>query len=49
MKGKISWKHKVKPCDDLDGASWQDNAEKTWNSGKERWTKEIMNFDEPLE
>ena len=23
-----SWKHKVKPCNDLDGASRQDNAEK---------------------
>ena len=27
IKRKGSWKHKVKPCDDLDGASWRDNAE----------------------
>ena len=27
IKRKRSWKHKVKPCDDLDGASWQDNAD----------------------
>ena len=27
MKRKRSWKHKVKPCDDLDGASRWDNAE----------------------
>ena len=26
-KRKRSWEHKVKPCDDLDGASRQDNAE----------------------
>ena len=26
-KRKRSWKHKVKPCDDLDGASRRDNAE----------------------
>ena len=28
IKRKRSWKHKVKPCDDLDGASRRDNAEK---------------------
>ena len=27
IKRKRSWKHKVKPCDDLDGASRRDNAE----------------------
>ena len=27
IKRKRGWKHKVKPCDDLDGASRQDNAE----------------------
>ena len=26
-KRKRSWEHKVKPCDDLDGASRRDNAE----------------------
>ena len=26
-EGKRSWKHKVKPCGDLDGASRRDNAE----------------------
>ena len=38
-KRKRSWEYKVKPCDDLDGASRRHNAEKkTWNFGKERWT-----------
>ena len=37
----------MKPCNDLDGASRWDKAEKTWDSRKERWTKEIKNFDEP--
>ena len=27
MKRKRSWKHRVKPCDDLDGASRRDSAE----------------------
>ena len=27
IKRKRSWKHKVKPCNDLDGASRRDNAE----------------------
>jgi len=27
IKIKRSWKHKVKPCDDLEGASRRDNAE----------------------
>ena len=26
IERKRSWKHKVKPCDDLDGASRRDNA-----------------------
>ena len=35
IKRKRSWKHKVKPCNDLDGASGRYN-EKTLNSGKEK-------------
>ena len=31
--GKRSWKHKVNPCNDLDGASrW--NKVETWNTGR---------------
>ena len=26
IERKGSWKHKVKPCNDLDGASWRDKA-----------------------
>ena len=47
-KGKRIWKHKVNPCDDLNGAlKWynQENLE----LNKERRTTEIKNFDEPLE
>ena len=47
IKRNRSWEHKVKPCDDSDGASRQDKV-KTWNSGKGRWAKETKNFDEPL-
>ena len=42
-KEKGSWKHKVKPCNDLDEALRRDKVE-TWNSGKERWTNEIKNL-----
>ena len=35
IERKRSWKHKVKPCNDLDGASGRYN-EKTLNSGKEK-------------
>ena len=48
IKRKTSWKHKVKPYDDLDGASRQDKAENL-ELQKERWTNEIKNFDEPPE
>ena len=48
IERKRSWQHKVKPCNDLDGASGRYD-EKTLNSGKERWTNEIKNFDEPPE
>ena len=37
IKRQRSWEHKVKPCDNLDGASRRDNAEKAWNSGRS-WT-----------
>ena len=38
IERKIIWKHKMKPCDDLDGASWQDNAEKIGTPEKKRWS-----------
>ena len=37
IERKRSWKHKVKPCDDLDGASRQDNAEKHGTPEKKIW------------
>ena len=36
---KGSWKHKVKPCNDIDGASRRDNAEKLGTPEKKRWNK----------
>ena len=33
IERKRSWKHKVKPCNDLDGAS-DEIKRKTWNSEK---------------
>ena len=49
IKRKRSWEHKVKPCDDLDGAlRWynQENLE-LWKKKDE--TFETENFDEPME
>ena len=49
-EGKRSWKHKVKPCDDLDESSWWH----TWKSLELREKKGIkhlkprMWYDEPL-
>ena len=53
MKRKRSWKHKVKPCDDLNGASWWHTREslelrekKRWNKWNEEfwWTSGIRNW-----
>ena len=49
IERKRSGEHKVKPCDDLDGASRQDKVE-TWNLGKEKMSKRNQEFfNEPPE
>ena len=47
-EGKRSWKHKVKPCNDLEGASRRDKAEKLGTPERKMstWNQE---FDEPPE
>ena len=49
IKRKRSWKHKVKPCDDLDGASRRDNAEKVGTPEKKDEQKKSRIFYEPPE
>ena len=39
-----SWKHKVKPCDDLYGASRRDNAENLELQKKNRWNTRTENY-----
>ena len=43
-KRKRSWKHKVKPCDDLDGASRRDNAKNLELRKKNRWNTGTENY-----
>ena len=44
IKRKRSWKHKVKPCNDLDGASRRDNAENLELRKKNRWNTRTENY-----
>ena len=44
IERKGSWQHKVKPCDDLDGASRRDNAEKLGTPEKKDETIETKNL-----
>ena len=48
MKRKRSWKHKVKPCEDLDEASRLDNWENL-ELRKEKMEHLNREFDEPPE
>ena len=43
-EGKRSWKHKVKPCDDLDESSRRYNAEKLGTPEKKDETNETENL-----
>ena len=44
MKRKRSWKHKVKPCNDLDGASRRCNRENLELRKRKRWNTRTMNY-----
>ena len=44
IKRNRSWKHKVKPCNDLDGASQRDKAEKLGTPEKKRWNTRNENY-----
>ena len=49
IKIKTSWKHKVKPCNDLDGSSWWYNWESLELREKKWWNNWNREFDEPPE
>ena len=44
IERKRSWKHKVKPCNDLDGASRRDNAENLELLKRKRWNTRTENY-----
>ena len=44
IKRKRSWKHKVKPCNDLDGASRWNTAENLELRKKNRWNTRTENY-----
>ena len=44
IKRKRTWKHKVKPCTDLDGASWRYNRENLELWKKKRWNTRNENY-----
>ena len=44
IERKRSWKHKVKPCDDLDGASRRCNRENLELRKRKRWNTRTVNY-----
>ena len=44
IERKRSWKHKVKPCDDLEGASRRYKAENLGLQKRKRWSTRVENY-----